>query len=1545
MKKYPSKRRRFIQFALFLISCIAVVVMLRHAFAGLAVGAISRYLFPKEQGSVIEYSSVRWEGSVISVAGFEVNSPQGRLKVERFELILGLRPHLWVIHPSWVVKSQEKGSGKPASKHNLAMLKLLKLDVVEGRLATANVKGDYEENKFFFSLESEETRDLSCRLKCYKEPDGCDHPFAEACIAWIDNQVKVEVEAKTATTQEISALLHLVQPNWSQQLKTSKGTWDLQLRCSMSSKGELMGLKGQMSALGIVLESSKGWQFEAEELQIMLASPERDSQRAWHRAIDIEAALAGGAILLHDAEKQYHFKDLAGHLSWQKTSDPKFHLEGNLILDGVSEKVLAFGNGQIEDSGGFWLKSELLLGEKERAVAMARISVVNDEENRLDIDAEVSQAKLPFLKQFSDNFGWTSPTMFSVVEGDVSGACHCVFKNGYLVRVDLKPTVIKQAIVKKQDEFLANAISLQLDGRWELVKEEKWKTQILKGSVLSETIVFSAFKQLPLKDISGEFSILEGEIEQSCFKANVQEIPLELIFSGALSRPSCQFLTSTTWSSFTKILSFLGLPIKRLSFGEEILEGTFGLEALDKDYAASLQINMGNEGKLEGNWTLKKDKIEAGVLKATKFPLAPLLSAFTKELNGKGSIDLEGKFDGQGGEALVGLKEIEVETKDWLVGVAEASTGHMKWGAYGKDVQFQVPVRSASCTFKNDAFSLTKLSAFFTATEKQARLDDLEFLCEGIKFKGEAAIHEQGASIISKDIRGNLSDLSRLLRSNPKFPQLPQGIQGRFHVKEKGLSFELPSRSIALKVGIEEAFIPLGSMGALDHIATELSYDSKESVIGLNGLQGDFRVDQNKRFRVIFQPFTLSKQDEELAGIIEGCLKSGDAILLHCMGQLKITSKESRLELLTSKSQLLGSPLEKGTLKIGRNGVACRIAGQFKLEEAASIAQLLNASNIWKTGVLPTLMHGHCAYQFSWESSANRWEAMLKSNNIGFENTEFKDISVHVRKELKKLYFDEIVWDDCKAQAEITFDRLPEYPFSYFVTSPSWNSSGDGKLNLSQRKLELLPKIELTFQNGENYTLKPKSSVLIDFSKDQYITATNGKWEEPKTRSSVEVSKALWNRFEKKFEIDNVKFRIAESLVKKRWPDIKFSSGWVEGSAQVSKDLNGFEAAGSLVDGEYGWQKYSTALKSIQWRVSPKNLLLGGKTELGEANVVGTLQVDLTEKLAQFKLQQQGKNSALSFLVRMQQEDGPIIERFSGEIAGIRADMKNVGKNRTILRGKLDVNFDELLQVVPKAKRRSWQKIKAGKGYGFEGDLAFTNGSLWQAEGRIYGHDFVLFNTEFSEMEGKVQLSPRRLLVKQLQISEGDFHLTVPQFGIEEIPEQAWMLNCPLIQVKDLQPSRLRKIGEKDKPLKPFVVRNLTITDMRGELDHPETYKGSCALQFINAGKKEANIFDIPLNMLKDLGLEPSLLIPIQGELLGRIEGGRLLFTDLKGAYSEGRRTQFALSNRGDGSYIDFDGKLHIDLMMRQAVLIKIIESLTLGIRGNLEKPHYLLLP
>lgn len=149
---------------------------------------------------------------------------------------------------------------------------------------------------------------------------------------------------------------------------------------------------------------------------------------------------------------------------------------------------------------------------------------------------------------------------------------------------------------------------------------------------------------------------------------------------------------------------------------------------------------------------------------------------------------------------------------------------------------------------------------------------------------------------------------------------------------------------------------------------------------------------------------------------------------------------------------------------------------------------------------------------------------------------------------------------------------------------------------------------------------------------------------------------------------------------------------------------------------------------------------------------------------------------------------------------------------------------------------------------------------------------------------------------------------------------------------------------KRDRPLfRSFCVPQLSLINLRGNLSDLATMSGSGSLFFTNYAKKTlfSNLLQLPAEISARLGLDLTNLIPVRGQLIYTVDRGRILITELRDVYSEGKRARFYLAEEQPAE-IDFSGNLDVKIRMKQyTLLMKLAELFTLSIKGTIFNPLY----
>jgi hypothetical protein len=1532
MAQNPFRRKGGFRLLLFIISCLAIVVIARHAFVGLLADWALHRFYPKQEGCSYGYSKAKWEGKVLSVSGIEVSMPDENLQIEKIELVLGFKPHLFIIRPQWTKKSGSESTKNQASILPLLASRFMRLDVVEGRYTLPD-------KQVSFSLESFESDKPNWRLSCYGKLDMSEAPFLEVFVSVHDEGAKIEIDSKAATTKELFALAEIIAPQFIQGIGKASGNWSGNFSLDLDKNWKILSLNGSACGQEFALVNlHSDWQVEAKELDLRVVSQPITDPVNWLQLLDAESAISGGSLYLKSDGKEYRFNNLAGHLCWSRETDPKFHLEGTLDLGEKTERAVLDGIGKFEEGGLFKLKTEFLFGDPRSPVVAGKVSLATEEEARLHVDVDLQRIELPLLKRLVESFGWAEQEFVPIGNGYLECKAHFLYENNVLSKVELLSSSLKDANLGGEGRIKGEKLCMTVEGKWEKTSQNDWIIRRVRTLVESGEVKFGTNKVFTFDGLSGELLIEEGQIEQSSLKANFFNIPMEIFVSGNWQRPALRAFAAGTLDSLANILKFAGMEAQNQVFGSDSIELSCECKPQELGYAVGAQILVGNDAKIETQFYWSDEKVQRGAFSAMNLPLGPFASRMSKGATAKGFVNAEGKFDYRGGNIAFSLSEVTFMNEAWAFTLPSGQRGKLHWGSESQETRLELALQSAEWTLKGPEKTFKNLQGLLIASNQSVEVKNISTEIEGIHFKGDVELKEGAVTILAQEVYGDLSDLRKCFNKEPTYLKLPEGIEGKFHIKDRDLAINWPSNTFYVRASVTRAFIPFMNIGALERFSTQIAYDSKEGIFTMASCSGDIRLGKGMPMQLETVASKLSCSKSEISGPIEGFIKYDGAALLHCLGTLRIMPQKGLVEFIPEGSKALGTYVEKGFLQLSDDTCRFSFSGKGSFNEVATCAESLKQNGFLDTSWLPKSLQGDFTYQIAWDQSEARWDGHLKSEEISITGKKANGLFVHLNKEAERIRIEEARWDDCKLFAEIALlNKAPV--FRYNFANKTLFCTGDGAIDFTKHKIQVAPIMEFSWL-GQRFHLKPKGRFDIKWDNLGLVTMDSCKWEEPATRSSFEFAKMQWNYLEGRMEVDGGSFKVSSALAARIWPSLQIRSDWFEGTAKYLKNSSGFEITGTLNDGEYGWEGFSKQWRALQWRCTPGNILIGGKTKIGDAETTGTLQVESTSNLGLLKVQKTGSESSLSLLFRLKEHSLPLIQRFSGESFGIKADLKNVGNGKNLLSGTLDFDFAQLHEVFPPNAKAMLEKLKLGKGFGFDGEISFSTLKDWSAKGKIKGKDCIVFGVALNNLDTQVLFTPHNVQFKNITVNDKAINAAIPRFSFEESKEGVWSVQCPMLQVKDLKPSVLK--GEKEKP---FVIRNLTISDVQGELGHLEDLKGKCALHFTNAWKKETTALDIPLNILKDLGLEPSLFVPVQGEFIGHFEQGKLRFTELKGAYSDERRTRFAISEKGEGSYIDFDGKLHIDLVMRQSVVLKLGESVILGIRGNLQKPRYVLIP
>jgi hypothetical protein len=322
------------------------------------------------------------------------------------------------------------------------------------------------------------------------------------------------------------------------------------------------------------------------------------------------------------------------------------------------------------------------------------------------------------------------------------------------------------------------------------------------------------------------------------------------------------------------------------------------------------------------------------------------------------------------------------------------------------------------------------------------------------------------------------------------------------------------------------------------------------------------------------------------------------------------------------------------------------------------------------------------------------------------------------------------------------------------------------------------------------------------------------------------------------------------------------------------------------------------------------------------------------------------KSSPLVVTTDWNDHEGFFIHSIEGGVGGLDFSFHHNPKDsfldKMALAGQVKINAYRLAKFFPERVKKAIESFEIGKGYELSGDLIIskTNFEDTYFSGYLKGKHFHLLGSVMETLLSEIRIEPKGIELRHFNLSDVSGIFSMETVQISQEGQERWELHVPELSISDFRPSLLKKIGEYPTRIKPLTIRSLHCYNIRGTLGNAKSFTGKGDLNFINTFKRDYHILDIPFEILGRLGLDMGLLVPVRGDLEFVMVDGRVYLTNLKGSYSEGKRSQFFLSPI-EHSYLDFEGNMNINIKMKQYVLLKVTEPFTLYIGGTFENPKY----
>ncbi len=1383
-------------------------------------------------------------------------------------------------------------------------------------------------------------------------------------------------------------------PKWN----SLKGSLTSTASCFISNKGRLKKVQGDVSIDSFSCrDTDAAFSLEAQSLKGTLIYTPQKQVPLW-KQIDLFLTFEDTSLLTPQNGSLFGFTHSLGEVRLHPGEDPYVKAFGSVISKGLEIPFEIEGKGELLDAGAYWLQSSLsfFLDKKTPTI---ELSLCQNDKGESILQAECSQ----ITKEVMDLAQVLSPVFnvpeYSMVDGEIAGRLLGRFNGSKIISLDFSDCEAKGlffSLPSKHLLFKAEHLTFQgvlhKEDRGSNLELFSSKLEMHKGDLTVDGYQFS--------EMASCFTINSGEIESSYIEGTYSGIKASL----QLLSPAADSLFHLECGGYPKDLMklfsldgeiegsdpiLLALDIKEEK-GLSGFAGTLRFSSSSLDAVEDLEF----EGKLEKKITRKvKDLFSSwqtvfpsGQFHMNKISGATIRPYLPRSLKGiQGSAVLEGSFDRRGVEFL--LKDAEVSFSDSSLraschlGDQEPvrlyfSRASLKWeGIFPVDFGF-IEMKSLDCPIEVGA------STFFLGGEKvwadewSARIFDNtlsgHFLLEGDKVQ-----------IRSQKFVGKIGSIAPLVEK--VFPSL----DGNFMSAGNGLGLE----GIKTVDGWQWSWDASISLAGIHQDFKEFGrIENGRAFVQANSL-GEFSIKDAEAFYQIKSlscRLALQNTSWKLGQGIDFSLsaKEGSRELLLVQGHIEEVLKQKKIS-LDSTSHILGLQCKVAPFTIGIKGELSPFDVEFllKLRHLPSYLGLAERVGLISSLSIPSL-DGDLQVKLAYTPATGLLGALFSMEELLYNGKEMGSLKAKIQKQgnFWKIYPSSI--GPYSFQSQIETAETKWHVSSFSVESATQSFVAEGSYFPSSRKVQI-PAFSTTLRK-EKAEIKSKGLFEGDLSLDGDIQgkgkcsffigvkdAISFMAESSSdcsfifdTKKGIEVGKSNWEvhdsnresllakvcfprvRIQPKEEqlfFDEASVTIKEAglaLLPKEIASL-FISKEAQLQLEASVSSSAMKISGFLKNGVYQVGSSRLDVKQIRFLVEKEALYASCQTAFGKDPLYLQLRMQLQgPQVATVLVKDSLEKDPLNIQLGKTLENNWYLEGIKGEFKGLSIAVQRKGtldKKGFLYETDLQGDFSKISSFFSQELADKFAKWKIGSGYRYLGSIFLSPDSkkILGCQGDVSGLNFEVLGKKMRSFKAKVFLGNDKFSMQNFTLEDDIALMSLKTAELVFNREtEKWALSVPLIHVKEFSPSLFAK-GKKEGAL----IKNLSLYNLRGVLGGGETYLGGLqatgALNFVSETKKEFSFWDVPLSLIKDLGLDPGILSPVTGEVDFSLSRGKIYVTSLQNVYSEGMRSQFELAPPGTDSYLSLDGTWNVDLQMKQNVLWKVGERLVLSIRGNLEKPKY----
>jgi len=1512
------KKRPRLLIISFVLLCIAGFLWRKT----LVLGAVKGLLLMTFGAQHVHYDKMGWEGDAIAIENLSVTGSQFALGVDHLEVRWHLT-HIGVVlrHPALHITSHET----PRKAGSAAMaLKYIVWEVEEGQLQVEQLA------PLYFSVAQAENA-LACFTLAHA-PTALEAPAFYGSLTASQGGWELQFVLQE---QELSRLM----PLWA--FWGSEGIWD-RAEGAAVAKGKLkLARDFSLYDFSGVAElthcafgnTSQGVEIELEQLSMTVQSDASKQLRG--RLLVSAAKLCDRNHFPFECTIQQAQCDLNAAQMCQ------IKAHGELISEGAALPFACTGEGVLQEG----LSVDLQLADCEMHLNFQRQSA---REALVQVDLKDLSAAM--LQRLIAQRFW--------VDGRANAQFALHFVDCRVQAVEVQHIALTACRLYAEEQGMTLFLNQAQGEKWQLYPgAEYWQLEsaalhLQQGECL---LHLAKERMLEITRISGDLNIAGGVWRASYLSGLCEGVRGELIVHGSAAPHLAEVLLRREGSQPLEAALVCDVADRTLALQGDVWIGEEKL-CVGADFTlVASQLSEFLFAKRYGI-ALKQGWFEAEEL--TQPSYGPWIQQHLGEMQLSGKLRLQGQFDLRGINVLVFGSDVLLcdPMVDLFLPTLGDKGARLRLDLAQNQWQGSIPLVDAELHYRDRSLHIDGIQALCHL--EAARLSAPTFLamCEGMRLRGKFDLFFKGRDQIELDLSadecaGSVQSLLKVMGHFPAFHLPPYAISGHFKSGEKGfqLHAKLSAQEAQAKWSLRGALKGLSvdgledrPSGTLCEAEAQLLADSATQRFSLEKLRGKW-VFPNRFSLDLFMPRLVLDMAAQPLLDFELQLKDRDKKVLELAGRAQLGLGDCwTLAFDERRALLCDTPLNVSSCSYRAHDgmLAFDLAPTFTSTHLVSLERLLSQLDVMPATEMLDSLEGVFHTRISTQDIRQELCVHVESKEVtvaGRRIPHFELDAVHRahRWQIKRLQADLL-----SLTAEL--EHLPDTVALHHVRG-KWGQAafvGSGSFQLRERQGQLSCTVDL----ATPVPMKLWNSKPLHFAQVEPHTwiVRSTPWHLQHLKEGIPLGALQMGEIKlsgASGTLRSLQFSLKPDLLAK-FAEAKLIPGMLsqlqfgevlQGQAEASWTPQGLTLHGRLRDGEYGYAAQHFTFESIVFRYAQNQLQLKGRTTFHSQALHAGLELHLSEGLSGVVLLADGASSVGIRAEFMAQPEGLRWKRIAGECCGLECSFSE--SRRDILHGSASIDGGKLFALFP-----SLQRFKLGSGYSVDGDLVLAKQAM-AFKGHIKGEEFELLGVQMHHLQAGIEATPSRIVLSNATIQDRAGTIGLKRIAFEK--KKDWELSIPLLSVRDFRPSLMRKVGAPPSPLKPFVIRQGALLDIHANLSHPESLEGVGHLTFSNQEKRGASLFDVPLEKIKNFGLDPGLLTPVQGEVELELRGDKFYFLLLKNAFSEGERSQFYLSPERTLSYIDFNGKVYINLKMRQDVTLKLTEPFTLTIRGNLEKLRY----